>query len=113
MLLAELLEPEPVNWGLRGDPYLWRALAERFQSVELPGSAEEFCDLLHDAYRALTGQPLEVATPVFVAAFAHGGMSSGHVSPEFWREQAIPLLVRRFEQCRGAVNDRRSPRDDD
>ena len=30
--------------------------------------------------------------------FAHGGMSSGAISGEFWREKGFPLIVSRFEK---------------
>lgn len=38
---------------------------------------------------------------VHVPRYDAGGMSSGHVSPEFWREVAIPLLCERFEKVAG------------
>ena len=31
-----IFTPEPDQWGLRGDPFLWQLLKERYQAVELP-----------------------------------------------------------------------------
>lgn len=36
-----LFDPEPETWGLRGDPYLWRALREYLADARLPRSADE------------------------------------------------------------------------
>jgi hypothetical protein len=37
---------------------------------------------------------------IFVKRYAHGGMSSGHVSPSFWSYSALPLLCSRFNEIR-------------
>jgi len=34
----------------------------------------------------------------YVQEFAHGGMSSGFLSGEFWLNKAIPLLQDRFDE---------------
>ena len=36
MKVSELFEPEPARWGLRGDPFLWRAMSEQLAWTELP-----------------------------------------------------------------------------
>jgi molybdenum cofactor cytidylyltransferase len=33
----------------------------------------------------------------YVERYGHGGMSSGLVSPEFWRDTAVPLLLARHD----------------
>ncbi len=53
-------------------------------------------DRFESAFYDETGQAIEVDDYVFVKEFDNGGMSSGHVCPEYWREAAIPYLVRRF-----------------
>ena len=34
--VSVIFTPEPGQWGLRGDPFLWRLLKERYQAAELP-----------------------------------------------------------------------------
>lgn len=46
-------------------------------------------------FAELTGESLEGDDPVFVEKYKHGGMSSGQVSREFWRDSALPLLMLR------------------
>jgi ADP-ribosylglycohydrolase len=101
--IAELLQREPDQWGARGDPYLWRALAERFQATPLPPSQAALLQQLHQAFSELTGKPISTAEHFHVERFAHGGMSSGHITPQFWRETAIPLLSARYAACSTVV----------
>jgi hypothetical protein len=34
--ISDLFLPEPLQWGLRGDPYLWREMAEHFKGGLFP-----------------------------------------------------------------------------
>jgi molybdenum cofactor cytidylyltransferase len=52
------------------------------------------------AFLSVSGQSLASADPFYVERFDHGGMSGGGISPEFWREQAIPLLRARYVAAR-------------
>jgi molybdenum cofactor cytidylyltransferase len=81
-----------MRWGLRGDPHLWRDL----RAFAHPSTEEQFTALITQTYEQLVGAPLSNQQPVFVARYSHGGMSSGHVSPPFWIETAIPLLQQRY-----------------
>jgi hypothetical protein len=56
--------------------------------------------LIEEAFASLTGQQLSETEPFYVERFSHGGMSIGMVSPQFWREQAIPPLQERFEELK-------------
>ncbi|ALK33206.1 hypothetical protein Bpla01_64820 [Burkholderia plantarii] len=98
--LAALFAPPPARWGLRGDPYLWDALRARLAGTPLPESDEALDACIALAYAGLTGQPLALSEPVHVPAFAHGGMSSGMVSPAFWTDVALPLLRQRLAAAR-------------
>jgi hypothetical protein len=97
---GDLFADEPDQWGLRGDPYLWRELRDYLAGRPLPSTAAMFAAGLDDALLRLTGHQLSAGTAVFVARLGHGGMSSGMVSGKFWREHAVPMLVKRFEQSR-------------
>ena len=95
MKYSELFEPEPENWGLRGDPFLWRELKEHFGDKEIPDDEGTLylsifrycCD------RCKVG--LNMAETAFVEDYAKGGMSSGEVSCKWWRATGIPLLLKR------------------
>jgi hypothetical protein len=97
--LGQLFAEEPMPWGLRGDPYLWRAMAEQFADTALPASAEALEQLIVEAFARLTGKPLSTPGHFFVEPFAHGGLSSGQVSTDFWRHSALPLLRARWAEA--------------
>lgn len=94
--LADLFEHEPAQWGLRGDPYLWRDMRATLEIAPYPHTDVQLVALLEATYQQLTGVSLSRAEPVFVERYSHGGMSSGYVSPQFWVETAIPLLQARY-----------------
>ncbi len=95
-VLAPVFSPPPKGWGLRGDPFLWTDLAARLGGRAAPPSRSAFLDLVIAEFSEATGRsPYETDT-IYVEAYAHGGMSSGHISCEFWRERVFPLLERRY-----------------
>lgn len=98
MNVDELFDPVPVQWGLRGDPNLWQAMRARLANVVCPESASELERLLKQTYEAITGHSFKQTQPFVIESFKHGGMSSGMVSPEFWRDTAIPLLCGRWRE---------------
>jgi hypothetical protein len=95
--VSALFDPEPQTWGLRGDPYLWRALRAHLAGQDIPASANELASLLHAAFRELTGTDLasDPATSVYLEQHAHGGMSSGMISLDTWRQRLMPTLTER------------------
>ncbi|WP_448319241.1 hypothetical protein [Streptomyces sp. CO7] len=95
--MADLFDPEPEQWGLRGDPYAWRALRDHLAGTEIPESADEVRGLLRAAFSEVVGVDLvtEREAQVYREQFAPGGMSSGFVSLPTWRDRLIPMLVRR------------------
>ena len=96
--IGDLFAQEPPQWGLRGDPYLWRDLRSHFADVPLPESMRVLEQEIEKAFGLLTGHTLSAGDDFFVARYAHGGMSSGHVCAAFWLEQALPLLKSRFTE---------------
>ncbi|WP_428380962.1 hypothetical protein [Nevskia ramosa] len=94
--IATLFSPEPFQMGLRGDWYLWGEMAERFQGMPLPKSSPELSAALEEMFEKLTGRPLSHSGHLYLERHAHGGMSSGGISTEFWRERGLPLLLSRF-----------------
>ncbi len=97
MKLSVVFEPEPAQWGLRGDPHLWRAMRENLAGTDLPASAAEAARLLHAAFSELIGVELaaEPASSVYREEYAHGGMSSGMICLDAWRQRLMPLLTDR------------------
>ncbi|HHH9197611.1 TPA: hypothetical protein ACP307_000629 [Pseudomonas aeruginosa] len=98
--IAELFEREPSRWGGRGDPYLWQEMAGQLADAPWPASAAALERLLGETFERLSGHPLEYDALIYLVRHAHGGMSSGMVSPEFWRETAIPELLDRYRRRR-------------
>jgi hypothetical protein len=94
--VADLFREEPIQWGLRGDPHLWREMAEHLAGTPWPASETELTQQLTRLFEQLAGIGLDHPNHVHLPRHAHGGMSSGMVSSAFWRERAIPLLVERY-----------------
>lgn len=95
-MLSSIFDEKPWQWGGRGDPYLWEELSLQFKEIDLPNTEEEFRTIFMDKYREITNVSLDDNNDVFIERFSHGGMSSGMISYEFWRERALPLLIERY-----------------
>jgi hypothetical protein len=96
-LVADLFSPEPMRWGLRGDPWVWQAMRDHLTGTYLPPTLGEVEAMLVTAFNRLVGTDLATAVEpsVFREQFAHGGPSSGGVHLDIWRAELIPLLVDR------------------
>lgn len=94
--ISTLFNRKPQQWGLRGDPYLWDEMKVYFKNIDPPKTEEEFHILIEHAFEKLTGCSLFHTESIFVPRYDKGGMSSGHVSSEFWIDKGIPLLLKRF-----------------
>lgn len=94
---TDQLFKRPQHWGLRGDPYLWDELKFEFDSITTPVSVEAFKELLYIHFNKLTGYPISTNHDIYVEKYAHGGMSSGMVCIENWRNHLLPLLEDRFK----------------
>ncbi|MFJ7017995.1 hypothetical protein ACIQUW_06510 [Streptomyces sp. NPDC101117] len=95
--MADLFDPEPEVWGLRGDPYAWRDLRDHLSGVDIPASADEVLSLLRVSFRDVVGVDLatERESQAYREQYAHGGMSSGYVDLGTWRERLLPMLAER------------------
>ena len=91
--VSEIFSIQPPNWGLRGDPYLWKDMQAAFAEVELPYDSPSLVADIKRIFQEKTGMELDVAARPFVAEYDHGGASSGKVSGRFWLITAMPLLV--------------------
>lgn len=100
-VVGDLFERNPVQFGLRGDQYLWEALGREFSRTPLPASWFELRQLVVESIERAVRQPLIVEedyASVYVADFDPGhGMSAGHVHLAWWLNTGIPIVVDRFE----------------
>jgi len=102
--ISQLFEPEPEQWGLRGDPCLWEEMKAMLDSVSLPKTSVELERVLRFAFEEITERSWAQLDPIFITRYDQGGMSSGMVCPDFWRNKAIPLIVSRY-QTKGLPGD--------
>ena len=102
MTIGHLFSERPLKYGLRGDPWLWKDMETYFASTISPRSGDEFVALVHQAFKVLTGHCIDQKEFITIPKYAHGGMSSGMICPEFWRDEAIPMLLLRFKKGSGS-----------
>jgi molybdenum cofactor cytidylyltransferase len=91
--MSLLFDPPPEQWGLRGDPFLWAAMQAHLAEVPIPAEKQTLEQLISDAFATLTGQAMTSEDDLFLEQFANGGMSSGYISPSFWRKQGMNTLI--------------------
>ncbi|WP_156945968.1 hypothetical protein [Roseicyclus elongatus] len=100
LTLKELFIPRLDQWGYRGDPYLWDDIQRELQDKPLPGSVDELADVLVHVFRRLVGVDLALLERKYLEEYSYGGISSGMVSGQFWRERGFPILLDRFRSLR-------------
>ena len=94
--ISALFENQPRQWSLRGDRFLWQEIAETIGELPLPATEIQFIELLNITFDRLVGYPITHQQDIFIKRYAHGGMSSGYVCLQFWREKVFPLLQARY-----------------
>ncbi|MGW1673174.1 hypothetical protein [Streptomyces sp. NPDC002324] len=101
--MAVLFDPEPDTWGLRGDPHLWRAMRDHLSHTSVPPSPDGVTALLRATFDELTRLDLAAAedSAVYREQYAHGGMSSGMIHLDTWRQRLLPLLAERARDLTG------------
>jgi hypothetical protein len=102
MKLSGIFETKPWQMGLRGDPFLWNEMKDTFGELDISESEEEFLALFAQTYQNLTGKPLSNKEPIYVERYAHGGMSSGLVCPEFWNGKGLEFLKEKYQKLGGS-----------
>lgn len=96
--VSEIFDEKPAQWGLRGDPYLWDEMQKEFSTVPIVVSVEMFREMFYAAFAKLTNASLMPGKMVYCPEYAHGGMSSGKISGDFWTGTVLPLLLSRLEK---------------
>ncbi len=95
--MIDKLFQEPIQSGLRGDPYLWKELKVRFEQASI-SNLEEFEAFLINIFEEYAGEKPRKSQDYFVKQFSFGGMSSGFICSDFWIEKGFPLLTKRYKQ---------------
>ena len=86
-ILSEIFQNEPVRWGLRGDPFLWREMKTTLEDHEYPETEEQLTRLLEQTYQQLTGASLSSREPKFVErhcsirVFTNQNINNYQISP--------------------------------
>jgi hypothetical protein len=94
--IASLFTTGPKQFGLRGDVHLWNAMREHFAGEPMPPTRRALRERLEAVFTELSGLVITHAEErVYIAKYAHGGMSSGQVHLPFWRNKALPFLLGR------------------
>jgi O-acetyl-ADP-ribose deacetylase (regulator of RNase III) len=104
--VGSLFEREPIQFGLRGDSYLWRELRARFADTPLPDDWFALRSLITRAIEQVVGESLtsresapwhDPTAAVYVPEFDPGhGMSAGAVHLPWWAHTGVPILLDRF-----------------
>ena len=87
----------PKRCGLRGDSYFWKYLQEHIPEDMTANGIKQW---IKNEHYKLTGKRLTLWSTEYVEEFAHGGMSSGRISGEWWLTTGIPLLKSRLPNKR-------------
>jgi len=77
-------------------------MIRRLQTVPRPASLEAVRAIIEGVFAELTGYPLSHPDTVYIERYSYGGMSGGHISPEFWRDVAMPWLLSRHCESKPA-----------
>jgi hypothetical protein len=78
---SALFRPEPIQWGVRGDPFLWRAMARALRSRPFPDTGDKLDALVEGEFARLTGSKLleekfvDESDSIYVKRYARGGVN--------------------------------------
>ena len=98
--LSLIFERRPWQWGLRGDPYMWDDLQGKCVGKSTDIDEYDMAHMVFDFFKATTGESLSLDSRPYVEKYAHGGMSSGGLSGEFWISKGIPMLVENLRRVK-------------
>jgi molybdenum cofactor cytidylyltransferase len=94
--VSKYFDPEPTQWGLRGDPHLWRDMKLKTAKTNIPATGNEFEKLLHKLFKELTGENPQKGKNIYVKKYETVGMSKGMISSDFWLDKGFSLLIQRY-----------------
>ena len=97
--LSVIFENEPRQWGLRGDQYMWQELKEENVGKEFPLTDFALAEIVARKFEEVSGVPLTIDATPYVERYAHGGMSSGHLSGLFRMGKGIYQVYRNYYEA--------------
>lgn len=89
------------GWHLRGTPHLWQAIAREFSNDKIYNYDKvSFKAKFLRVFYQLTNVDLEMTNEIsfHCEKYAHGGMSSGNISVEFFRNHLDYLINKMFNK---------------
>jgi len=98
-----LLSITPPSWDFRGSPYLWNDIKQTLLNEELPNTFEEAFSKIADLFEKCTGKKIDCGEDFGVQKYAHGGMSSGGISANFWNTKLKGFLQKSFQYLKNPV----------
>lgn len=93
--LGHLMSKKPASWGLRGDPFLWEDIKNSYKDQILDYYYLEM--EIENIYFNLTEHTFDDGD-FFFEKYSHGGLSSGMVSSDFWRNKFISIIRDRIKE---------------
>ena len=86
--MADLFSVPPLTFCVRGEAFLWEEFRNTFheQQVALPESRDELSTIIYRFFEGLTGHSVLEEEHFYIEKYSHGGMSSGYIEPECWRD---------------------------
>jgi hypothetical protein len=94
--VSKYFDPEPIQWGLRGDPQLWRDMKQKTANTKIPKTGNAFEKLLHKLFKKLTGEDPQKGKSIYVKKYETIGMSKGFICSDFWLDTGFSLLIQRY-----------------
>ncbi len=94
--VSKYFDPEPIQWGLRGDPHLWREMKQKTANTNIPTTGNAFEKLLNKLFKELTGEEPQKGKNIYVKKYETMGMSKGMISCDFWLDTGFSLLIQRY-----------------
>jgi len=94
--VSKYFDPEPIQWGLRGDQHLWRDMKQKTANTKIPTTGNAFEKLLHKQFKELTGEDPQKGKSIYVKKYETIDMSEGMISSDFWLDTGFSLLIHRY-----------------
>jgi len=95
----EIFKNKPFGWGLRGDPELWDELAKRLEKFDTTKNLDEFVRVLDYEFNEILKRGKKISkNVVWFEEFSQAGLSGGSVSLQWWENNGLPLLKKRYSE---------------
>ncbi len=87
--VSKYFDPEPIQWGLRGDPELWKEMKLKTETIKIPTTAKELEKLLYKLFEDLTGEAPKKGRFIHIKKYETIGMSKGMVCSDFGLKKVL------------------------